>query len=287
MAVAAQYSREKLRGRTPFRWRPPARRSLILTSVSTSPSRSASAAQPAPVGAAQNVDRNHAVDHIGAEQTHQIAGARDRRAIDGENNVAGQKAGVIGGAFGSTELITAPRVRERPSRSAIRRGRAMVPTPMQVGAPHPAMGDEFAEHEARCVGGDCEADALRPGDDCGVDADHLAVRSDQRSAGVAGVERGVGLDHVIDHAAVVRAQQRPRAEMTPAVTVESKPSGLPIAMAISPGRKRFESPSVAAGSVAASSIRTSARSGPDRRRARGLTGCGHRASSPPPGARPG
>ena len=54
--------------------------------------------------------------------------------------------------------------------------------------------------------------------------------------------------------------ERPSAETTPAVTVASKPSGLPIAMAIWP-RRNFElSPSVAAGSATSSSTRSSARS---------------------------
>ena len=54
--------------------------------------------------------------------------------------------------------------------------------------------------------------------------------------------------------------ERPSAETTPAVTVASKPSGLPMAMAIWP-RLSFElSPSRAAGSVTFSSTRSSARS---------------------------
>ena len=38
--------------------------------------------------------------------------------------------------------------------------------------------------------------------DLGVDPDHLALFVDQRAAGVAGVDRGVGLDHVRDREAV-------------------------------------------------------------------------------------
>ena len=40
--------------------------------------------------------------------------------------------------------------------------------------------------------------------DLGVDPDHAAVRVDQRAAGVAGVDRRVGLDHVRDREAVGR-----------------------------------------------------------------------------------
>jgi hypothetical protein len=38
-----------------------------------------------------------------------------------------------------------------------------------------------------------------------IDADHLAARGHQGTAGIAGVERGVGLQHVVD----IRCAQRP------------------------------------------------------------------------------
>ena len=54
--------------------------------------------------------------------------------------------------------------------------------------------------------------------------DHAAVEVDQRSAGVAGVDRGVGLDHRLG------ADRRSRALTTPEVTVPLSPSGEPTAM---------------------------------------------------------
>ena len=48
------------------------------------------------------------------------------------------------------------------------------------------------------VDGDGEADVLGAGDDGGVDADDLAAGVDQRPAGVAGVDGGVGLDEVVE-----------------------------------------------------------------------------------------
>ena len=76
-----------------------------------------------------------------------------------------------------------------------------------VGAPHAAVPHQLAEHEVRGVGRDREADALRALDDRGVDADHLAARGDQRPAGIARVERRVGLDHVVDQPAGAGAQR--------------------------------------------------------------------------------
>jgi hypothetical protein len=69
------------------------------------------------------------------------------------------------------------------------------------------MPDQLAEHEACRVGSDCKADALSAHDHRGVDADDLAVGRNERSAGIAGIERGVGLDQIVDEAAGARAQR--------------------------------------------------------------------------------
>ncbi len=88
-----------------------------------------------------------------------------------------------------------------------------------------------------------KADALRAHDDRGVDADDLAMRGDKRSARIAGIECGIGLDHVLDQSAACDRSERPSAEITPAVTVDSKPSGLPIATTSCPRRSASGSPS--------------------------------------------
>ena len=72
--------------------------------------------------------------------------------------------------------------------------------------------------------------------DRGVDADDLAREVEQRAAGVAGIDRGVGLDEVVVGR---RAPMlRPLALTMPAVTVCSRPKGLPIATTQSPGAHR-------------------------------------------------
>jgi hypothetical protein len=75
---------------------------------------------------------------------------------------------------------------------------------------------------------------LGAADDRRRDADHTAGAVDQRAATVAGIERGIGLDNVLDQAARHAAQRaaqgvRRRALITPVVTVAWSPSGLPIA----------------------------------------------------------
>ena len=63
-----------------------------------------------------------------------------------------------------------------------------------------AVLDQFAGHVLGCIDADGEAQTLRSGNRGGIDSDHSAGGIDQRPPGVAGVERSVGLDDLIDHA---------------------------------------------------------------------------------------
>jgi hypothetical protein len=109
-------------------------------------------------------------------------------------------------------------------------------------------GDEVRRRLDR----DREAEALGVARDRGVDADDGARRVEERAAAVAGVDRGVGLEEVVelDRLAgllVLDVMLRPVAEMIPFVTVSvNVPSGLPIAIAVWPTWMPSESPSVAA-----------------------------------------
>ena len=98
-------------------------------------------------------------------------------------------------------------LRQPEGAAAALRDRGLLRGDADEGAAHAAVPDQFAEHEACGIGGDREADALRAHDDGGVDADDFAARGDQRPAGIAGIERGIGLDHVVDQPAVARAQR--------------------------------------------------------------------------------
>ena len=90
----------------------------------------------------------------------------------------------------------------KPARQRDLRGRDA-----DVCAADTAMAHQFAQHEACCVGGNGKADALGADNDGGVDADHLAARRHQRAAGIAGIERRVGLDDVVDQPAAARTQR--------------------------------------------------------------------------------
>ena len=153
--------------------------------------------------------------------------------------------------------------RLRQARAAARCGAAAALVPAadaDVAAPHPAVPDDLAQHEIAGVGRHREADALRARDDGGVDADHLAGRGDQRAARIAGIERRVGLDHVLDQPADLRAQRaaerrddagRHRGVEAERVADRDRDLAAP---------QRFESPSRAAGSATSASTRSSARS---------------------------
>ena len=80
-------------------------------------------------------------------------------------------------------------------------------------------GDRLGHDRPGHVDRDGEADAVAVGGDRGVDPDDVAVGVEQRAAGVAGVDRGVGLDQVgerLELPSVVIV--RPLAETIPLVT---------------------------------------------------------------------
>ena len=100
------------------------------------------------------------------------------------------------GEAGATSTTSTPR--SRPTAAATRGGSGRVPPAMPIQARRTRPSRISAEMTPRVVAlmgiGEPEPDA----GDRGVDADDAAVAVDQRAAGVAGVERGVGLDDVVD-----------------------------------------------------------------------------------------
>src|SRR5262249_1724754 len=68
----------------------------------------------------------------------------------------------------------------------------------KITAPNPAVFDESTRNELRSVDRNREADALRRQNDCSVHTNDLAIRGDQRTAGISGIQRGIGLNNVVD-----------------------------------------------------------------------------------------
>ncbi len=89
---------------------------------------------------------------------------------------------------------------------AAARERELLGGDTDIGTPHAAVPHQLAEHETRRVRRNRKADALRAHDHRGVDADNLAVGGHERPPRIAGIERGIGLDHVIDEPSRARPQ---------------------------------------------------------------------------------
>ena len=113
---------------------------------------------------------------------------------------------------------TDPRLRRRPVRfqaedldaallveveppGDVARDRDVAAVEPQVAADDAAVLHELRHDPPGHVDRDGEADPLRRLDDRGVDADDPAPAVEQRAAAVARIERGVGLDHVVDEVA--------------------------------------------------------------------------------------
>ncbi len=76
----------------------------------------------------------------------------------------------------------------------------------EVSTAHAAVLEQLRDNPFCGVDRGRETDSLRKRDDRSIDADNFAARVDQRPSGVAGIERGVGLNHIIDQPPIARAQ---------------------------------------------------------------------------------
>src|SRR3989442_6856680 len=131
----------------------------------------------------------------------QVIDARHGLVVDPYDDVSRPEAGASGGA----RLVDA-----RYEHTALRfqtvcpnrepQQRHVLPRDADLAAPDLAMPDELAGHELGGVDPHREADPLSRKDHRRVHADDKAPRIDERPAGVARIERRVGLDHVVDEA---------------------------------------------------------------------------------------
>jgi hypothetical protein len=79
--------------------------------------------------------------------------------------------------------------------------RLRLPGEAEVAADDPPLAQQLGHHPFRGVDGHGKADPLGAADDRRRDADHTAGTVHQRTAAVARIERGIGLDDVLDQAA--------------------------------------------------------------------------------------
>ncbi len=83
---------------------------------------------------------------------------------------------------------------------APRQGQRLTADP-EPSATHATVAYERHGHPLGGGGGNGKTNALRGHDHRGIDADHLAARVDQRPARIAGIERCIGLQNVVQQAA--------------------------------------------------------------------------------------
>ena len=143
-----------------------------------------------------------AVGGFGGEEAVEFVDAGDGCGAEGDDDVSGLDSGLLcwagfldvvdhdGGVDGEFVFVD-----EAAGQRDVLAGDAD-PAAADAAVEQELGGDEFGGVDA-----DGEAEALRGHDGRGVDADDLAARVDERAAGVAGVEGGVGLDDLVHHAA--------------------------------------------------------------------------------------
>ena len=155
------------------------------------------------------------------------------------------------GCSGSTPRTATPRWAAQAGGRARRRAGSRIssaPTPGTRGARGRGAGSRESTNAA-VLDGTAKHSPWPAEHDRGVDADHAAVGVEQRAAGVARVERRVGLDHALDRAARAWLAQRAAeraddAERHGARQAEGRADG---DRRTSPTRSAFESPSCGVG----------------------------------------
>ena len=156
---------------------------------------------------AQDPHRHLRADPLHHHQALDVVHARHRRAVELDDQVFGSQPGRRGrAAFDDLDDLDAG-LPSHAAREAGRQGSRAAGDP-EVGAAEAAVGHQRGHDlPGRRVHGHRETEANAC--DGGVDADHVTGSIGERAAGVAGVQRRVGLDHVVHHASALGRQRAP------------------------------------------------------------------------------
>jgi len=159
------------------------------------------------VGAAEDCDGGAYTDFGVGEQAVQVIDPSDRLAAEGNDYVAFAEAGFVCGAagFGGEDDDSGffGEIVETHNAAVQGNGLRFDSDKRPADA---ALLEQAAGYELGGIDADGEAKALGSVDGGGVDADDFAIRGNQGAAGIAGIEGGVGLNDVVDHAAGVGAK---------------------------------------------------------------------------------
>ena len=161
-----------------------------------------------PVDAAKNAERDRRRDAFLGEQSMQVVEARHGWASSETMMSPSRRPAVRAASVGlDRDDEHAGRLLEMMEARDAAEERHVLSGDAEIAAPHAAVAQERRQDGVDRVDGDREAQPLAAGDDRGVHADDCAGAGDERAAGVAGIERRVGLDHVLDQPARARAQR--------------------------------------------------------------------------------
>ena len=160
-----------------------------------------------PAATMQDLDLDPASDLLAWKHANEIVGAGHGESVKRQDDIAGHKTGPLGRASWLDRGDHHRAFLGQASRMATAaRQRELLGSDADIGPPHAAMPHQLTQHEAGRIRRNRKADALRARDYGGVDADNLAVGGNQWAARIAGIERGVGLDDVIDEPPRARPQ---------------------------------------------------------------------------------
>src|SRR5947207_743006 len=134
-----------------------------------------------------------------ADGALEIARPLELLAVELEQDVAALDAGLGRGAV-RYDLVDEHALRLLGTELAREVGRERLDRDAEPAADHAALVAELRVDLARHVGRDRKADARAARDDRGVDADHLGLQVHERPAGISWVDRGVGLEEVVEGA---------------------------------------------------------------------------------------
>ncbi len=173
----------------------------------------------------------------------QLVGSFDGLAIQCEHHIALLEAGLCRWRIGRNVADQNAAALIQPELLGETR-RHVLNVHAQIAAHDFAVLDDLVHDVARHVDRNCEADALVAAalarENRRVDADQAAVKVDQRAAGIAGIDRGVGLNEIL---VVLDAEAAAPVALTiPMVAVLPMPNGSPMARTMSPTCILEESP---------------------------------------------
>ena len=161
--------------------------------------------------------RVEAMVKVGDRPNRGIAEPNDHVAA-AQPRVGGRATGVDGADEGAARLGQAMLVRHA------RREHHLLETNPKKSAAHAPVGEDLRDHEPRRIAGNREAEPLAA-EDRGVDPNDMPLGVEERAAGVARVERRVGLDHPFDRPPRRAAQRAAKRAHDPGGDRAHEPKG--------------------------------------------------------------